>query len=491
MANLCLRLRGAQHAALSTSESPIPRENDGGEGGRRGPGVNFGYENDFSSHFQLKKKKLGRGAFGYTYKAIGLRGELKNQFVDVNIIPKTKIITPFDFKYVQREVNILGGLSAHQNQIQFHKAFEDEEYVFIVMEYCKGGGLWESIHSRGGRYKEEDAKRVIVQILNFAAHIHLQGVVHRDLKPENILFAKESEDATVKVIGFGLSDYIQPGKRLNAYAGTSPYIAPEVLDESYGVSADMWSIGVITFILLSGTFPFGGHSIFDSILHSEPNFQGEAWSTISNKGKDFVLKLLIKDHRRRMTAAEALSDPWLRSQKPDIPLDISIYKLLNSYMLNKPLRRATIRALSMALIPTRRQLTYLNAQFQLLKPTNGYVSIDNFGMALMKYMSDAMWKAKVLDIIHQMPKEEIIMDFEEFCAAAISPLLLKAIGNQDYIVTEAYKHHFEQWNRVITVEDISEEQNLETSVWKWVRSDGKLSLFGYKKILQNTSPYLL
>ncbi|XP_023522646.1 CDPK-related kinase 2-like [Cucurbita pepo subsp. pepo] len=113
---------------------------------------------------------------------------------------------------VRREVKILKALSGHKNLVQFHDAFEDANNIYMVMELCEGGELLERIVSRGGRYPEQESKTILVQILNVVAFFHLQGVVHRDLKPENFLFVKKDENTGLKVIDFGLSDFVKPGK---------------------------------------------------------------------------------------------------------------------------------------------------------------------------------------------------------------------------------------------------------------------------------------
>ncbi|KAJ0103121.1 hypothetical protein Patl1_05279 [Pistacia atlantica] len=175
----------------ASKEKPVTAE----EGERR-LDKNFGYGKNFGSKFELGKE-VGRGHFGHTCWAKGKKGALKGQSLAVKIISKAKMTTAISVEDVRREVKILKALSSHKNMIKFHEAFEDAINVYIVME--------------GGRYTEEDAKKIIVQILSVVAFCHLQGVVHRDLKPENFLFTTRDEDAPLKVIDFGLSDFVKPG----------------------------------------------------------------------------------------------------------------------------------------------------------------------------------------------------------------------------------------------------------------------------------------
>ncbi|KAL6123026.1 hypothetical protein ACLB2K_075549 [Fragaria x ananassa] len=377
---------------------------------------------------------------------------------------------------VRREVKILKALSGHKNLVKFYDAFEDANNVYIVME--------------GGRYTEDDAKVIVVQILSVVAYCHLQGVVHRDLKPENFLFATKEEDSPMRVIDFGLSDFIRPDQRLNDIVGSAYYVAPEVLHRSYSVEADMWSIGVITYILLCGSRPFWARTesgIFRSVLRADPNFDDTPWPTVSPEAKDFVKRLLNKDHRKRMTAAQALTHPWLWDERRAVPLDLLIYKLVKSYVRATPFRRAAIKALSKAI--TEDELYYLRAQFTLLEPKHGYVSLDNFRTALMKNATDAMKESRVHDIINVMePLSHKKLDFEEFCVAAVSTYQLEALEGWEKIASTAFECFEREGNRVISVEELAQEMNLGPTSYPllkdWIRtSDRKLSFLGYTKFL--------
>ncbi|XWS48638.1 hypothetical protein CRYUN_Cryun13aG0093200 [Craigia yunnanensis] len=361
---------------------------------------NFGYGKNLGAKFELGKE-IGRGHFGHTCWAKGKKGELKGHSVAVKIISKAKMTTAISVEDVRREVKILKALSGHKHMIKFHDAFEDANNVYIVMELCEGGELLDRILSRGGRYTEGDAKNIVVQILSVVAFCHLQGVVHRDLKPENFLFTTRDEDAPMKIIDFGLSDFIRPDQRLNDIVGSAYYVAPEVLHRSYTVEADMWSIGVITYILLCGSRPFWARTesgIFRSVLRADPNFDDSPWPSVSPEAKDFLKRLLNKDHRKRMTAAQALTHPWLRDENHAVPLDILIYKLVKSYIRATPFKRAAQKALSKALPDDA--FVYLRAQFRLLEPKEGCVSLSNFKAALTRNITDAMQESRVLDIIN-------------------------------------------------------------------------------------------
>ncbi|KAL3650591.1 CDPK-related kinase 4 [Castilleja foliolosa] len=477
---------------------PIPEESSGGGGGGEGSSEraldkSFGYSKNFAAKYELGKE-VGRGHFGHTCWAKGKKGELKNQQVAVKIISKAKMTTAIAIEDVRREVKILKGLSGHKNLIRFYDAFEDSHNVYVVMELCEGGELLDRILARGGRYTEEDAKKIVVQMLSVVAFCHLQGVVHRDLKPENFLFATRDEDSPMKVIDFGLSDFIKPDQRLNDIVGSAYYVAPEVLHRSYSSEADIWSIGVITYILLCGSRPFWARTesgIFRSVLRADPNFHDAPWPSVSVEGKDFVKRLLNRDHRKRMSAAQALTHPWLKSLNSTIPLDMTIYRLIKSYIRATPLKRAALKAISKAL--TEDELLYLRGQFELLEPKDGCVSLNNFRTALTKNATDAMKESRVADILNLMePLSYKKMDFEEFCAAAISTYQLESLDKWEDIASSAFQNFEQEGNRVTSVQELAQEMNLGPAAYSilndWIRpSDRKLSFIGFTKFLHGVT----
>ncbi|KAL5663570.1 hypothetical protein ACJX0J_023678, partial [Zea mays] len=372
--------------------------------------------------------------------------------------------TAISIEDVRREVKILKALSGHSNLVKFYDACEDALNVYIIMELCEGGELLDRILSRGGRYNEGDAKIIVEQILKVVAFCHLQGVVHRDLKPENFLFSTREEHSPMKIIDFGLSDFIRPDERLNDIVGSAYYVAPEVLHRSYSTEADMWSIGVITYILLCGSRPFWARTesgIFRSVLRADPNFEDSPWQSVSPEAKDFVKRLLNKDYRKRMTAAQALSHPWLRDEQQQIPLDMLVFKLVKAYLVSTPLKRAALKALSRAI--TQDELIYIRAQYNLLEPNSadGRICIDNFRMALLQNCTDAMKESRTLEILHALePLAYRRMDFEEFRAATISPYQLEAVPRWEEIASTAFGYFEQEGNRAITIEELAQREGV-------------------------------
>ncbi|KAK7278982.1 hypothetical protein RJT34_24023 [Clitoria ternatea] len=487
-------LLARRHGSVKPNEASIPEMTES----EVGLDKSFGFSKQFTAHYELGEE-VGRGHFGFTCSAKPNKGALKGTDVAVKVIPKVKMTTAIAIEDVRREVKILRALTGHKNLVQFYEAYEDDDNVYIVMEICKGGELLDRILSRGGKYPEEDAKVVMIQILSVVAFCHSQGVVHRDLKPENFLFTSKDESSTLKAIDFGLSDYVKPDERLNDIVGSAYYVAPEVLHRSYGTEADMWSIGVIAYILLCGSRPFWARTesgIFRAVLKADPSFDEAPWPSLSADAKDFVKRLLNKDYRKRLTAAQALSHPWLVNHHDDtmIPLDMIIHKLVKAYICSSSLRKSALGALAKTL--TVAQLAYLRDQFTLLGPNkSGLITMQNFKTAVLRSSTDASKDSRVLDYVNMVSSIQYRkLDFEEFCAAAVSVHQLEGMESWEQHARRAYELFEKDGNRPIMIEELASELGLSPSVpvhvvlQDWIRhSDGRLSFLGFVRLLHGVS----
>lgn len=220
-----------------------------------------------------------------------------------------------------REIMLLQEMD-HDNIINLVDLFEDQDYVHLVTDLCTGGELFDRIVERstnptGGTncFSEEEASKTVYQILKAVQYMHKQGVVHRDIKPENILLETKEEDSSIKIIDFGLArkhDVAEPP--MSTIVGTPYYIAPEVLRKHYTKSCDVWSTGVVAYILLCGYPPFNGannREVHDSVLTGQYSFPREDWKLVSKEARDFIRKMLKMNVERRMTIDEALAHPWI------------------------------------------------------------------------------------------------------------------------------------------------------------------------------------
>ncbi|XP_010523218.1 PREDICTED: CDPK-related kinase 8 isoform X2 [Tarenaya hassleriana] len=485
------RRKGRKEAAAETAEISVETE-----GEELGLDKRFGFSKDLKSKVDLGEE-VGRGHFGYTCSAKFKKGELKGQQIAVKVIPKSKMTSAIAIEDVRREVKILRALSGHNNLVHFYDAFEDNENVYVVMELCEGGELLDRILARGGKYSEDDSKTVLIQILSVVAFCHLQGVVHRDLKPENFLYSSKEENSQLKAIDFGLSDFVRPDERLNDIVGSAYYVAPEVLHRSYTTEADVWSIGVMAYILLCGSRPFWARTesgIFRAVLKADPSFDESHWPSLSPEAKDFVKRLLYKDPRKRMTASQALMHPWIRDYKEiKIPLDILIFRQLKSYLRSSTLRKTALRALSQTL--SEDELLYLRTQFSLLTPGKPrLITLYNI-RALSANATEAMKESRIPDFLASLNGLQYRgMDFEEFCAAAMSVHQHESLGCWEQSVRHAYEIFEKNGNRAIVIEELASELGVGPSIpvhsvlHDWIRhSDGKLSYLGFVKLLHGVS----
>lgn len=218
-----------------------------------------------------------------------------------------------ELNLLQREIDIMSKLK-HKNIIQLIEVFEDNEYLNLILELVTGGELFDQIVQRGS-YSERDAANIVKQILEAVMYMHSNGIAHRDLKPENLLCSGPANE-NIKVTDFGLSKDFGEGT-LQTSCGTPDYVAPEVLrGAAYDNSVDIWSIGVITYILLCGFPPFYGNTdqeIFEKILKAEYDFPSPDWDAISDDAKQFIKQILVLENNKRPTAQECLQHPWMLS----------------------------------------------------------------------------------------------------------------------------------------------------------------------------------
>jgi len=185
------------------------------------------------------------------------------------------------------------------------------------MEHCAGGDLFTYIEKRGFQLKENRAAEIIHKLSTAIYYLHQYGIIHRDLKPENILMTNDKDDADIKLLDFGLGKIIGPNEFCTEPFGTFSYAAPEVLlEKPYNFKADLWTIGIITYLLVAGFLPFDDENSEKEIARQtvyEPTpFPNSVWKNISSEAKSFVDNLLSKDPKKRMNIKEILEHPWLK-----------------------------------------------------------------------------------------------------------------------------------------------------------------------------------
>lgn len=261
----------------------------------------------------------------------------------VKAIQKLKIK---DYESFVTEVDILRQLD-HPNIIKLYETWETERICFLVCEYCAGGELFYHIVKKEKKHlNEAEAAAVMRQGFSALKYLHGSGIAHRDIKPENFLLFKESDPDNVKLIDFGLSKKLSEDEIMNNPNGTAYYIAPEVLGGAYDKKCDIWSMGVVLYILLCGRPPFKGKSnpeIIKNVMKGEYSFDYPSFEQCSDDVKDFISRCLEKDVSKRFNAEEAFDHTWIRAQwdmdraNIEIPEDVpdNIQAFMNSVNFKK------------------------------------------------------------------------------------------------------------------------------------------------------------
>lgn len=292
---------------------------------------------DVRIKYHINPREIGHGHYGVVRKCMDRDSR---EWFAIKSIRKSKV---GKVDVLKREIAILKEVD-HPNIIRLVEVHEDVKYLHLITELCTGGELFDRIiaktQSEEGHFSERDAANIVKCILDAIAYCHdVKQIVHRDLKPENFLFKTEAEDADIKIIDFGLSRHdTQNFGVMKTKVGTPYYVAPEVLNREYTKSCDIWSIGVITYILLCGYPPFYGDSdnqIFDSVRTARFDFPSPDWDCISDAAKDFICCLLRKEPSKRLSASRAIKHKWIReTASPDAVKRMSDGKISHSSVRN-------------------------------------------------------------------------------------------------------------------------------------------------------------
>lgn len=313
-------------------------------------------------------------------------------------------------------------LSEHSNVVRIKGTYEDNVFVHIVMELCAGGELFDRIVQKG-HYSERKAAGLIKTIVGVVEACHSLGVMHRDLKPENFLFDSADEDAKLKATDFGLSIFYKPGQYFSDVVGSPYYVAPEVLHKYYGPEIDVWSAGVILYILLSGAPPFWAETdtgIFRQILKGKLDFESDPWPLISESAKDLIQKMLCRDPRKRISAHEVLCHPWIVDDRvaPDKPLDSAVLSRLKQFSAMNKLKKMALRVIAERL--SEEEIGGLKQLFKMIDTDNsGTITFEELKAGLKRVGSELMEsEIKALMDAADIDKSGTI-DYGEFIAATL------------------------------------------------------------------------
>lgn len=269
---------------------------------------------------------------------------------------------------IEREVNILREIQ-HSNIITLHDIFENKTDVILILELVSGGELFDFLAEKES-LTEEEATQFLKQILDGVQYLHSKRIAHFDLKPENImLLDKNVPNPRIKLIDFGIAHQIKEGNEFKNIFGTPEFVAPEIVNyEPLGLEADMWSIGVITYILLSGASPFLGETKQETLTNISAvnyDFDEEYFSNTSELAKDFIRRLLVKDPKKRMTIDDSLEHPWIKV--------IKRRNVRQEDRDHKPERRR---------LKTTRLKEYTIKSHSSMPPNNTYINFERFSQVL-------------------------------------------------------------------------------------------------------------
>ncbi|CAL4928819.1 unnamed protein product [Urochloa decumbens] len=437
---------------------------------------------DLREHYIIGRK-LGQGQFGTTYLCTEISTGCEYA---CKTILKRKLITKEDVEDVRREIQIMHHLSGHKNVVAIKDVYEDGQAVHIVMELCAGGELFDRIQEKG-HYNEQKAAELIRIIVSIVAMCHSIGVMHRDLKPENFLLLDKEDDLSIKAIDFGLSVFFRPGQVFTELVGSPYYVAPEVLHKRYGPEADVWSAGVILYVLLSGVPPFWAETqqgIFDAVLKGHIDFDSDPWPKISESAKNLIRKMLTPCPSERLKAHEVLRHPWIceNGVATDQALDPSVLSRLKQFSAMNKLKKLALRVIAERL--SEEEIAGLRQMFKAVDVKNrGVITLGELREGLRRYGTELEHR-EISDIVEapvacffpptflgKIPKQCIFwadkdnnatINYEEFIAATVP---LNKIEREEHLMA-AFTYFDKDGSGYITVDKLQRacgEHNMEGS----------------------------
>ncbi|TYI64988.1 hypothetical protein E1A91_D09G126400v1 [Gossypium mustelinum] len=397
-------------------------------------------------------KELGRGQFGVTH--LCTCKQTGEQFA-CKTIAKRKLANKDDIEDVRREVQIMHHLTGQANIVELKGAYEDNHSVYLVMELCAGGELFDRIIAKG-HYTERAAASLLRTIVQIVHTCHSMGVIHRDLKPENFLLLNQDENSPLKATDFGLSVFYKPGEEFRDIVGSAYYIAPEVLKRRYGPEADIWSIGVMLYILLSGVPPFWAESengIFNAVLRGHVDFSTAPWPSISAQAKDLVKKMLTVDPKQRLTAVQVLKHPWIKvdGEAPDTPLDNAVLSRLKQFKAMNQFKKVALRVIAGCL--SEEEIMGLKEMFKGMDTDNsGTITLEELRQGLAK-QGTKLSEYEVKQLMEAADADgNGTIDYDEFITATMH---MNRMDREEHLY-HAFQHFDKDNSGFITTEELEQ-----------------------------------
>ena len=430
---------------------------------------------------------VGSGAFATVKKVVH---KLTNQTRALKIIKKSE---EEDQKNLIREVNILSKL-VHPNIMQIFEYYEDETFFYIITEYCAGGELFNELIKKGS-FKEIEASFIMKQIFSAVSYIHSNNIVHRDLKPENILLDTEEGKNIIKIIDWGTARYFDKNKKMNRISGTPYYIAPEVIMGNYDEKCDIWSCGVIMYILLCGYAPFNGETdekIFEKIKLGKYTFPKKEWDYVSSEAKDLIKHLLEYNPKKRYSANDVLKHHWMIKGNINVKIDKSfvLHSLVNmkKFHAERKLQQAALTYIVNNLLSKKEKKNLLEIFQSFDTNKDGVLSkreILNGYKAIMPFDDATKEVEKIMNTVDLDGNGTI--DYNEFVLATINK---KKLLDKEKL-EQTFKLFDKDGNGFISKEEIEEvlgtyiDSNELNKLFKEVdkNGDGQISLVEFKEMM--------
>ena len=362
-------------------------------------------------------KEIGTGGFSRCLlvknKTTGIEYACKE-------LPKKKLS---DYEGLMREVNLMIKLD-HPNIIKLYEVYENDKNIYLIMELCTGGELFDRIvenTENGVQFTEKQAANLFKQMMSAINYCHKNGIVHRDLKPENLLYLNKDKNSPIKVIDFGMSKRFDSKHFMSEKVGTAYYISPEVLNGKYDEKCDIWSAGVILYIIICGYPCFNGDDddeIFAAIQKGKINFPSPEWDSISNDAKELIKKMCCSPNKR-LTAEQVLNETWVKDNAPNagkalLPMKIDGFK---NYSNSNKLRKAVLTYIASRL--SEEEIKKIKAIFETIDTDNdGKLSLEELKKAVS--LTDGMKIEYIEQLFKSIDTDNSgNIEYTEFISASI------------------------------------------------------------------------
>ena len=403
--------------------------------------------------------QLGKGGYG---KVLEVRHKETNAVRACKCISKSKI-NEKDLQRIRREINVLKKAD-HPNIVKLYEVYETKRSIYIIMEKCNGGELFDKIIDKIGKgimLSEKEAAKIILQIMSAINYCHKNGICHRDLKPENILFLNKGneENNPIKLIDFGLSQVIDYNK-LNSKVGTAYYVSPEVLTGEYTEKCDVWGAGIILCILLTGEPPFNGPNdgvIYNKIKNYEYSFS-QRWKYISNEAKDLVSHMLVPE-KVRYNSSEVLVHPWIQQYNDNMKINSYLdLNTMKNYCKMNDFKKNILTFIASRLDENNNDINTINQYFKFFdKDNDGQICFEEFQNALINMNFETN---SIKDLFNSLDvSKNGIINYTEFIAA----FMQKDIYLKKEIINEAFTFFDNNNKGILTKEDIISAFNMKNN----------------------------